>query len=193
VGEGGWGIFVLRTCARCYARLGCTPHRKASTFNLSRTCARNVSPGWHTLCIAKLHSFSVFRTRTPHLHTFCQAGMHSATQSFTLFIDPAPVHVCVARLAYTLHRKASLFFCLPHSHTALAHILPFNLSRTCARMCRQAGIHFASQSSTLFLSSALAHRTCTHFARQRSTPQHRASLYSMLPHLCTYVLPGWDT
>ena len=100
MGEGGWGIFVLRTCARCYARLGCTPHRKASTFNLSRTCARNVSPGWHTLCIAKLHSFSVFRTRTPHLHTFCQAEKHSATQSFTLFNAPAPVHVCVARLGY---------------------------------------------------------------------------------------------
>jgi hypothetical protein len=60
----------------------------------------HVSPGWDTLCIAKLHSFSVFRTRTPHLHTFCQAEKHSATQSFTLFNAPAPVHVCVARLGY---------------------------------------------------------------------------------------------
>ena len=129
-----------RTCTH-FARQECTPQHRASLYSLIPHLCTYVSPGWHTLCIAKLHSFSVFRTRTPHLHTFC------------LSIFPAPAHACVARLGYTLHRKAPLFFCLPHSHTALAHILPgrealrntelhfIQCSRTCARMCCQAGIH----------------------------------------------------
>jgi hypothetical protein len=61
----------------------------------------------------------------PHLCTMlCQAGMHSASQSLDFQSFPHLRTQRVARLAYTLHRKASLFFCLPHSHTALAHILP---------------------------------------------------------------------